>query len=273
MILRICTPANTQAKIQEGKGMKKHIVAVGLVAMLLTGCAGQVELSEADNARVAQYAANLMLKYDSNYKERLLSEEEMKEAKEKLRIAEEKEAELQALLAAGEKNAQEEENSTTETAEGVESGIKTDEQEQRVVYTLQEALKLEGFEISSEGYSVVEEYPQDLDAGNSMTVNVRASAGKKLLVMKYQITNTTQEALECDLFSKDISGSVVINGSTEVNSMVTMLLNDLVTLKEVIEPGAVYEAVQVYEIPEEASNIEQMQLNMEIGSEVYAIEL
>lgn len=249
--------------------MKKHIVAVGLAAMLLTGCAGQVELSEADNARVAQYAANLVLKYDNNYKERLLSEQEMEEAKEKLRIAAEKEAELEALIAAGE---EQEQDTNGENAEEAAEGGK-EAVEQVAVYALQEVLNLEGFEIANAGYSIVEEYPENLDTDNGVAVDVRASSGNRLLVMKYQITNTTQEPLECDLFSKDISANVVINGSTKADSMVTMLLNDLGTLKEVIEPGIAYEAVQVFEIPESAANIEQMQFNMTIGSETYAIQL
>lgn len=253
--------------------MKKHIVVVGLAAMLLTGCAGQVELGEADNARVAQYAADLILKYDSNYKERLLSEEEMEEAKEKLRIAAEKETELQALIAAGKEKEQDTTEESAGTAEATESGNETGEQEQVTVYTLQEVLKLKGFEISNGGYSIVEEYPEELDVSNGVAVNVHASTGNRLLVMKYQITNTTQEPLECDVFSKDISANVVINGSIEADSMVTMLLNDLGTLKEVIEPGIAYEAVQVFEIPESASNIEQMQFNIKIGKETYAIEL
>ena len=63
--------------------MKKAMITVGVAALLLTGCGGGVELSEEDTVRVAQYAADLVLKYDSNYKERLLTLEEQEEAKEK----------------------------------------------------------------------------------------------------------------------------------------------------------------------------------------------
>lgn len=251
--------------------MNKRIITTGLIALLLTGCTGEVELSQSEQDRVAQYAANLVLKYDNNYKERLLSESEIKEAKEKLRIAAEKEAELQALLASKNQETKDEQEEVKNT--GSATGGENEEPEVVVKHTLQEVLNVEGFEIRSGGYSVADEYPESIEAQEEMAVDVRAAAGKKLVVMKYSITNNSGNNLECDLFSKDISSEITVNGSVKAEAMLTMLLNDFGTLKTEVEAGATYEAVQVFEIPEAAAGIQQLELNMSVGSEKFAIQL
>lgn len=249
--------------------MKKAFVGMGIMAFLLTGCAGEVNLSDVDNVRVAQYAADLVLKYDSNYKERLLTEEEAKEAREKLRLAAEKEAKLQELLAAKENakkgsTGQKQENETTD-------GETTNSAAPAIKYNVNDALHSEGFQISRAGYEVLDEY-NDATEETSMFVDVQASVGKKLLVTKYEITNTSDTLLECNFFSKDISGSVVINGSINVDSMVTMLLNDLGTYKTEIEAGATKEAVLIFEIPENAATVQQLELTLHVGNESFVIE-
>lgn len=250
--------------------MKKQILTTGLVALLLTGCAGEVELSQADSDRVAQYAANLVLKYDRNYKETLLSEKEIYEAKEKLRIAAEKEAELQALLATKNQKEQEQEK---EEGSGDTTGGENIETEVVVTHTLQEVLNIPGLEIQNTGYNIVDEYPESGESEEVMAVDVRAASGKKLLIMKYTITNNSGNNLECDLFSKDISCNITVNGTVKADSMLTMLLNDLGTLKMEIEAGTSYEAVQVFEVPENVTAVEQLELNMNMGNETFAIQL
>lgn len=243
----------------------------GVAMLLLTGCTGEVNLSEADNIRVAQYAADLLLKYDSNYKERLLTAEEAKEAEEKLRRAAEKEAELQALLEAGNKRETQEfqENSGEQTAEN-ETGQSVSETV--VSYNINDVLKVDGFQFTYGGYDVVEAYPEITENNQNISMEVRAAPGKKLLVVKVNVENTTAAKVECNLFEKDITGSAIINGEVKAESMVTMLLNDLGTLKSEIEPGRPYESVLVFEIPETIT-AEQVELNIHMGGETYSIQV
>lgn len=243
----------------------------GAAMLLLTGCAGEVNLSEADNIRVAQYAADLLLKYDSNYKERLLTAEEAKEAEEKLRRAAEKEAELQALLEAGNKKETQEyqENNGEQTAEN-ETGQSVSETV--VSYNINDVLKTDGFQFTYAGYDVVEAYPEVTGNNQNISMEVRAASEKKLLIVKVNVENTTTAKAECNLFEKDITGSVIINGEVKADSMVTMLLNDLGTLKSEIEPGQSYETVLVFEIPE-TTNAEQVELNIHMSGETYNIQV
>lgn len=251
--------------------MKKAIITAGLAALVLTGCAGEVNLSEDDTARVAQYAADLVLKYDSNYKERLLTLEEQKEAKEKLRLAAEKDAKLQELLE--QKNqAKTQETGKKGTGSNSKNTDSAKNEEPAVLYFLNDVIKAEGFSFQSNGFEVAEEYPQVDDENKDISMELRATAGKKLLIVKYSITNTTDTKAECDLFSKDISAKAVVNGSIKADSMVTMLLNDFSTLKAQIEPGASYEAVLAFEIPEEAANVESLELSMTVEGNTYNIQ-
>lgn len=249
--------------------MKKAFVGIGMIAFLLTGCAGDVNLNDADSMRVAQYAADLMLKYDKNYNERLLTAEETEKAKEKLRLAAEKEAELQKLLDA--KANAEKNQSSQEKGSEIADEESEETAEQVVAYNIDDALHIQGFQISRAGYEVLDEY-NDATEETSMSVDVQASAGKKLLVTKYKITNISDTSLECDFFSRDISGSVVVNGSVTADSLVTMLLNDLGTYKTEIEAGSSKEAVLIFEIPDSASSVQQLELTLHVGNENFVIE-
>lgn len=252
--------------------MKKGIIMAGAAMLLLTGCAGDVNLSEADNVRVAQYAADLLLKYDSNYKERLLTAQEAKEAEEKLRRAAEKEAELQALLETNNK-ASTQDSQKDESGEQTESEAETSANETVVSYNINDVLKEDGFQFTYAGYDVVEAYPEVTENNQDISMEVRAASGKRLLIVKVNVENTTGTKAECNLFEKDISGSVVINGETKADSMVTMLLNDLGTLKTEVEAGVPYESVLVFEIPETAATVEKLELNINISGESYKIQV
>ena len=250
--------------------MKKAIIAVSAAALMLTGCAGEVELSEEDTVRVAQYAAGLVLKYDNNYKERLLTLEEQEEAKEKIRLAAERDEKLQELLEQ-KSNA---ETDTGKTSSGTNNGDTEGgtQNETAVMYALNDVIKVEGFTFKNNGYDVLDEYPEVSEDGNDISMELTAAAGKKLLVVKYGITNTTDTKAECNLFDKDISAKVVVNGNIKADSMITMLLNDFGTLKIEIEPGTTYEAVLVFEIPEEAANIQSLELSMTVEGNTYNIQ-
>lgn len=251
--------------------MKKAIIAAGVAALMLTGCAGEVELSEEDTVRVAQYAADLVLKYDNNYKERLLTLDEQAEAREKLRLAAEKDEKLQELLE--QKNNAKTEKDTGKTEIGTNNGgTEGETQEEAVMYALNDVVKVDGFTFQNNGYDVLDEYPEVSQDGNNMAMELTAASGKKLLVLKYGITNITDSKAECNLFDKDISAKVVVNGNINADSMITMLLNDFSTLKTDIDPGVTYEAVLIFEIPEEASDIQSLALRMTVEGNTYNIQ-
>lgn len=251
--------------------MKKAIIVAGVAALMLTGCAGEVELSEEDTVRVAQYAADLVLKYDNNYKERLLTLDEQAEAREKLRLAAEKDEKLQELLE--QKNNAKTEKDTGKTETGTNNGgTEGETQEEAVMYALNDVVKVDGFTFQNNGYDVLDEYPKVSQDGNNMAMELTAASGKKLLVLKYGITNITDSKAECNLFDKDISAKVVVNGNINADSMITMLLNDFSTLKTDIDPGTTYEAVLIFEIPEEASDIQSLALRMTVEGNTYNIQ-
>lgn len=250
--------------------MKKAIIVVGVAALMLTGCAGEAELSEEDTVRVAQYAADLVLKYDSNYKERLLTAEEQAEAKEKLRLAAERDEKLQELLE--QKNNAKTNKDTGKAQSGTNNAdAENGTQQEAILYGVNDVIKAEGFTFQNNGYDVLDEYPEVSGDDNDISMELTAASGKKLLIVKYGITNTTDTKAECNLFDKDISAKAVVNGNIYADSMITMLLNDFSTLKADIEPGNTYEAVLVFEIPEESSNIESLELSMTVEGNTYNI--
>ena len=252
--------------------MKRAIITAGIVALMLTGCGGQVELNEENTMKVAQYAAELVLKYDSNYKERLLTLEEEAQAKEKLRQAAERDEKLKELLEQ-KNNAENTTGSEKTKSEINKEASEENQQEAEATYMLNDVLKVEGFSFQMNGYDVVEEYPEATKDVGEIPMEVRAAAGKKLLLVKCTITNITDTKAECNLFDKDISAKVVVDGTIRADSMITMLLNDFCTLKVEIEPAVSYESVLVFEIPEESANMQSVELNMTIEGTSYNIAL
>lgn len=251
--------------------MKKAIITVGLVALLFTGCSGGAELSEEDTVRVARYAADLVLKYDSNYKERLLTLEEQQDAKEKLRQAAERDAKLQELLEQ-KNNMKAEEYSEHKDNGSSASGESVQREEPVVMYAINDVVKTEGFTFENNGYEIVDKYPQTVEEGESVSMELSAATGKKLLLVKYEVMNTTETKAECNMFDKDVSAKVTVNNSVKADSMVTMLLNDFSTLKTEIEPGTPYEAVLVFEIPQEVTDIATLELDMTVEGNTYRIQ-
>lgn len=253
--------------------MKKSFVALGAVALLLTGCANEVELSDNDSKRVAQYAADALLRYDANYQERLLTAQEVSEAKEKLRLMQERQEAVQELLNKEKHPADEktDENSTASDGKNGQEGENTETV--RMEEDVNDVLGIPGLTFSMDGYQVYDEYSDlDQETGHA-SVNVSAKDGEKLLAVNCIVTNGTGQDCECDLFAKDIESTVTINGSVKKKGMMTLLLNDFGTFQKTLAPGESVTTVMIFEISESDANISELQLNLNVGGTEHTIKL
>lgn len=218
--------------------MKKilGILSVLLAAAMLVGCGVTKELNEEEEARISEYAATLLLKYDANYKN-LLWETEEEEAVEAVPSKEEKE----------------ESEKKDETVSGSAVAAENTEKEaEEVSQGIAEIFGLSGVEVQYSGYEFVKSFPANAEQGYS----IQAGDGKKLLIIKLQVRNQTSEAVAVDILSGMPSFRIHFN-EEEIVAKMTITLEDFSTMIESVPAGAAVEKVLVGEVPESFS--EQME--------------
>ncbi len=214
----------------------KLIGLVVITAGLLTGCMDHMpDMSEEQSALIAEYAADMLLKYSPNYDYKIADEEVFVE--EETNIPEE------VLM----------EGDNEETAEVLEVSVtstveKGAEQEPDVPFAYEidfaENLDMEDVEIRYDSMEVCSAYPEGAD-GSGFSVN--AANGNSLIVLHMTIENTSEAVITCDLFEKDLDVSMKVNGGNYKKASNTLLINDFATYMEEIPVGESREAVIVIE--------------------------
>lgn len=232
---------------------KKGIVCVLLCgAMLLfTGCGEEpYNLSDEDQAKVADYAAHVVTKYNGSQSEGLIAIEP-----EEIQPEEETKAE------------------TTEETEEEESAKKQEKKDSSVetkteTVSLKKALKLEtGLDASFTRYDLMDSYVEsDYFAMNAMS-------GKTYLVIHINLTAEGADT-SCDMLSKNLNFRVVINGEKEVGAQTSILLNDLSTYQGTIAQGSPQDCVLLFETEKESvENIESLELKVLDGTSSSLVKL
>lgn len=224
--------------MKKGKLIGIAVIATGL----LTGCVDHMpEMTEEQSALIAEYAADLLLKYSPNYDYKIADEEILVE-------------EVEEEVTTEEPTEEATEEATTENVEALEVSVKsTVSQETEAALDVvdvaevdfAEIFGMEDIEIRYDSMEVCSTYPQG-ESGTGFSVN--ASNGKTLIVMHMSIENTSEAVITCDLFEKDLDISININGGNYKKVSNTMLINDFKTYMEEIPVGESREAVIVAEV-------------------------
>lgn len=210
-----------------------------LTAMLISGCGETMpDLSNEQINLVGEYAANVLLKYDSHHRGRLMSEEEI-----------EKEMARRAAWEVKIPSAEDPETSKkpSETSKPSEPGQEAGEKPP-VEYG-----KLEDFydftdEVGIEytGYDVCTSYLEGLD---DTSLALDAAPGKKILVLKFLLKNNSDALQQIDMLRRNDSYRVTVNGDFSRTPLPTLFLdNDLSTFQGALMPGASQETVLLIEI-------------------------
>ncbi len=237
---------------------------LSLLLVFSGGCATDdaiPQLSDEELRMVEEYAAHLLLKYDSNYRATTLKEEEMAAERERL----ERLAAVQAQIAKekAEKEQKMKEESHDDGGKGDGSGEGGGPGSQEPVYTdIDEFFGIEGLDISYSGMMSVSRYPL-VTEDNSWQGVVNATAGNTLLVFSYTIENVSGTDQLLDMASYSPRFTFRINNSFSKASMMTLLQNDLALYRDTIPAGESREAVLVIEITQaQASEAQRVTMIM-----------
>lgn len=240
--------------------MKKWLSLLMLSACVffLAGCNDMKDLTDEETELIAEYAAGLLLKYDADYVDRI--DEGDKAAQEMTEEASTEQEDTQETVTE-EQNVQDTEDdaSTEERTVGSESDIA-------------KIAGITGVSISLKDYQIVDRYPE-AEEGDTV-VGVEATDGYQLLVIRFQVQNTTENVVDVSLMDKQLDYHIVCNGANAANPMLTILMNDLGTLETAVQPGEEQEAVLLFQISDSMKEqLESMELYINYNDVDNVIEI
>lgn len=196
------------------------IVLSSCLVFLMTGCVSTIpELTSDEQDQVTRYMADLLLKYDANYQETLLNEEELA-----LALEEQKEKEEEAKLQAQEQERLEQEKLEASKPDDIEV---EEVPSYATVEEMAEAAGLENVEFDYLGYELVSQYPEA--QGEELVFAMTPTEGNELLVMKFNMANVSGSDCEIDMIRTGTSYAVKLGDGSYAPALTTLLENDLST--------------------------------------------
>ena len=245
--------------------MKKRFrAAISLLisaGVLLTGCGNAIpELTEEQQELVVEYAAGTLLKYDKNHENRLIDIEELEiiEAKtEEMHKASMQTNEMQTDV----NQSEVEENVAADDAEADVTVLDNTQSEAITYVSIEDFLQLEQLAFDYKGFEIVDEYPNQ-EQEQELFFVMNATMGKKLLVLKFQVDNTSGSDVELNMNQCGVRFKIVVDGE-EKNALTTMLLNDMAYYQGTIAAGTSQKLVLVCEVStEKAQGLSTLELIM-----------
>lgn len=246
----------------------KGLALTTVVISLMTGCGSeQVNLTSEQETQVGEYAAMALLRHDANNRSRLVSAEEVEAIDREL------------LQKEQEKQEQEQNQDTEETAEGMgpveDTPVIEKEQEStgNTVASLGEFFGLaEGVTIVYRGEEICDSYPGD--ENESAYFSLDATAGKRLMVLRFDITNQSQSEQAVDVLSQNAIIKITVNENYTRYALTTMLMDDLSTYKGTIPAGDTVSLVLLTELDNEtAESVSTVSLSLKKDTSAYKEEL
>jgi hypothetical protein len=254
--------------------MKKFIIicALGVLSLFAVGCTKTIDLTDEENELVAEYAAELLLKYgtDIDFKyyydddsDTDITTTELSETTSE--VTTEVTSELTTTETASETGTEAratERVSSTDNNGTVSDGQDGDtsmtditEEDTETIessdYNLAEFFEEDDVSIKYSYNMLLDSYPSYDQDGVYM--EIQAPEGYKLLVLKFDIENTTNESRDIDLYDKDIDYRIIVDDSKAAKQMLTILVDDLYTYQKTMEPSMFEEDVLLFQVSDEVA--------------------
>lgn len=212
-----------------------------LSAALMNGCSS-ANLSEEDQDKVAEYAAEVVLKHDANYDKKLMDTEAtvtpVPEASQQPEVTQEPAADSQAAVS--EDGQQPEETPIPEVS-------------------MDELYQLKDVSISYRSYEICSKYPKKSD------FPMTAKKGETFIVVQFVAENKSSAKTKVDLIKRKIDYELMVGG-TPYNPTIAMLINGgLNNFKTTLKPKEKQKVVLMYNIPKEEANADTLTLTIKDG--------
>ena len=247
-----------EAKHANKKIWKRRLLA-GLIAcgiFVTTGCGQVIDLTDEENHLIAEYAAELLLKYDRNYDTRY-NPDELEDTTETMTETDATTEATTEVVSTTEAATTEQDapgdGQTTQAQPVTDEAVKED-----IGATVDSDFDIAAFvgesriSVRYAYYMVVDSYPSYDQDG--MYIEVQAPEGYKLLVLKFEVENKTNEDQAVDLYNKDVNYNIVVDNSRTTKQMLTILADDLYTYDKTIQASSREETVLLYTVSDSVAN-------------------
>lgn len=203
--------------------MKKRcslVLALCLFICILAGCGAQIpDMTEEERKAISEYAAGLLLKYDTSHPSRLVDLEALEETEPTPEPTQAPEEDVQATPTPVPENVELPESQPDEGSEPIETP------QPEMWEPLESTLLLpEGVTVQLLGYDAVDVYLENAESNQEL----KAEAGKKILVFCFAMTNSSEAKQQIDMLQDNIRYKIYVQDQL-INGMLTMLENDLTT--------------------------------------------
>jgi len=213
---------------------KAIVAAISVCAIFtLTGCSEKlVELAPSEQNEIISYSAHTVTLYNIHQEKGYihLSEEYLKTIKET--------------------KSDESTNTPTNTPTNTstEEGSNSGQIETEVVNPTQ-AIGISDLEVSYLGMELSNEF-----LGGQGAYDVFPESGKKLLVLKFQLSNLSKEKLSVNILKQIEKFTLKINDAKTVSSMITILPTDMGTLETTLEVGGKQESYLFFQVSQQTQD-------------------
>lgn len=243
------------------KNSRMKMTAVLMVAtFMFTGCGEALyELEPDEETAIVGYAAHAVAKYNTYQQDGevpVSAQEETEQTADTEQAVQEQDTEAGSEQAGP--------DVTADTAGGSQGG-------ENGGSTLNDAFDLGVIQAQYEGQEICSVYEQS----DSYTID--AMPGNKLLVLKVNLTNTSDIALNVNILGMTPQVRAILNGDTRVPAQTSILPNDLTTYvrenDQAMQPGETAETVLIFEIPEDMTEITSIQLKINMNGQDFTVNL
>lgn len=240
------------------------LLAILVLSVTLTGCG--VELSEEENRVIAEYAADLLLKYDRDYTSSLVEEEVP--ATEQTTQAPSTDSTTEGTTEEPSTQPPQESSSTESPASEDTTGSSDAAGE----IDIGKIVGMEGISITYNQCMFLDRYPS-VDQDGAF-IYLEADPGYQLVVIKFDIANITAQDIAVDLLNTDINYKLVYNQTKAASPMLTILMDDLGTYESVVPAGNEQSAVLVFQISKDLiSQIQSLDIRVTYKNEESVIHI
>ena len=228
------------------------LLPAAFLILALTGCAeNQIPDLTADQEKaVGEYVALTLMRYDAGHRSRLMDLSLYQDELTQPATPEPQEPSGMRPV--------DDTPVTDNSGPGAGTG-----QQPAIQYSMEQVIGLpEGIRIVFMGEKFCDYYPDE----GELFFSVNATPGKKLMVLSFAVSNTSEQDQTLDLLMSDVQYRVTLNGDYTRRTYSTSLENDLTTYMNTIPAGGAAEAVLIIEVSQEmADSVESISLSVKGG--------
>lgn len=203
----------------------------------LTGCGAMPDLTQEETELISEYAAGILLKYDTNNISRLVdtsaydAETESDEMTEEVEEQQEEQPDIPV--------------NDTEVIDVSQDG----ETAETIPSTIESYYGIQDITFQYTGYELADSYPSTVE-GEELSFTMDATEGTDLLVLKFTAANTSGDDVTLNMLEHGARFRISVNGEASKGALATMLLNDMQTYDNVVPADSSIELISIVEVPE-----------------------